>query len=822
MGDHIAGVEQGSKPHRPRLLGGSYSGGAPRDGLVWQLPVKEPPRLLDKGVADVPLVAYIVRPANDEADVQPVVANLDLNLVGCLRPFLHWLQRGGAATAALRTFRVPLVVDRHDDYHSYLSMSSAPSITAEHRDVSRKSIVTAWCSCGWQGSRRVWTTVDATSRPELRQAASRGELGPLCPKCGSATQHGEPLVVVYRGNLPAIFFFGEDDASTASLASIPEDAAGGRHLAFALLPPSATSEILERDFDRDVQHEKRALREVRERAGVDAERRYRWLLGEIRWQHRVETLENRLNELLVTDDFERFQTIVRAEPGLKSRELRSKIERDVRDSDGDPRPELRLLLLDDLCHGARRAFVGSLPRRELLATELMESRTEIDARISAVADVDERLALIDAVLEGREGVTVDGAYRGHLLDIKGTAWIDRSGGTRQENLEGAIACYQEAVDLPTTSADEQAHRLGNLATAYGQRIAGDAATNRRIASGHLEEALETLEGSQDRALVATTQTNLALILRDNTGSDHGKLDRAHSLLRQALETRNPDADADDWVYTQTNLGLVLTDLAHRGRAAITEAEEAYREVLVHAHRIKQPWLVAQAEVNLAGILTASEEGDDEVEVPVDAQASDERRVRLVEATILLEDADRRARDRPDVQVRALKRLAATREELGLDSGPVLERALSLASSHGTADELAETASTYASLLVQRGDWEGACDAYRLALDGHDRAASAPFASADRDLVAQRRPQLARWAAHALLRIGAAREAATVLEGGRTQELRRRLGAEDREVADLQLVDSELAEQYLAAARGGGQCTALRQRPGVRRTPKRAA
>ncbi len=59
---------------------------------------------------------------------------------------------------------------------------------------------------------------------------------------------------------------------------------------------------------------------------------------------------------------------------------------------------------------------------------------------------------------------------------------------------------------------------------------------------------------------------------------------------------------------------MLTDLAHRGRAAITEAEEAYREVLVHAHRIKQPWLVAQAEVNLAGILTASEEGDDEVEV----------------------------------------------------------------------------------------------------------------------------------------------------------------------------------------------------------------
>lgn len=660
-------------------------------------------------------------------------------------------------------------------------------------DISRKSAVTAACRCGWAGTRRTWTTIDATQYPERRRAAGQGTLLPPCPECGQSTDFSDPLLVLVRGSLPTFLMFADEDASADALRAVPENLAHGRHVAFVLLPPWSKAEVLTRDLERDLRKPKRALQQVRERLGAKAAENYRWLLEEVSSQHRLHRLMRRLDDLVVAPDEHTFERLIRADPHVRDADVRTRVERDVRHDANDRHAGMRLALLDDLALGVAYTFEQNQSRVKALGEQLVAFRAKFESSLEEASDPARRILLIDDALKGGLDGYLDDTYRALLLSEKGSALSALATGSRRENIEQAIACYLQATHLPAPTHEERANHLANLATVYGQRLVGDPPTNRATALELLEEALGELDNSTDEDLLAATRTNLALMLHDAGGPTTSHLRRALTLLEQALAWRSPERDVNEWGYSQANLAVVLTALAHRGETAIIDAEDAYRRMLRHADEFQEGWMIAQAQLNLAGLLIAE---DEDVEEEDDPLADADRREATTQACTLLEDAAARASDRPELRGRVLTRLADVRKDLELPFEEHLREALEILVVRGSATEVVDAAFALASIYTQRSDWANAVVCYRLAVDHHELAASSFFAGSDRNREVRRHPQLARWAAHALAQIGELREAVETLERGRTYELRRRLPPQHAELDRLRDVDPELAEDYV--------------------------
>jgi tetratricopeptide (TPR) repeat protein len=100
-------------------------------------------------------------------------------------------------------------------------------------------------------------------------------------------------------------------------------------------------------------------------------------------------------------------------------------------------------------------------------------------------------------------------------------------------------------------------------------------------------------------------------------------------------------------------------------------------------------------------------------------------------------------------------------------------------------------------LADRGEWAEAAAAFVKALDAAKTSIHSRLQNIGREVEMRKAGNIARWAAFALAKIGETEAAIIALENGRTQDVRRRLGA-DTDEATLSALPEEAREDYLAS------------------------
>ncbi|MCC3451654.1 MAG: CHAT domain-containing protein [Microcoleus sp. PH2017_39_LGB_O_B] len=185
------------------------------------------------------------------------------------------------------------------------------------------------------------------------------------------------------------------------------------------------------------------------------------------------------------------------------------------------------------------------------------------------------------------------------------AYSKRIKGSRAENLEGAIFCYQEALQVRTREAFPQdwATTQNNLAAAYYSRIKEDKADNIEKAIASFTAALEIRTRNRDDfpKRWAETQNNLGEAYRHRIrGKREENIERAIAFYKAALEVYTSDNFPKRWAETQNNLGEAYRERI-RGEKAdnIERAISFYNAALEVFTREAFPEYWATTQNNLA-------------------------------------------------------------------------------------------------------------------------------------------------------------------------------------------------------------------------------
>ncbi|TMJ64268.1 MAG: MFS transporter, partial [Alphaproteobacteria bacterium] len=101
----------------------------------------------------------------------------------------------------------------------------------------------------------------------------------------------------------------------------------------------------------------------------------------------------------------------------------------------------------------------------------------------------------------------------------GGAYLEHSGGDRSENLEWAIAAFEDALSVLTREAnpEEWAAAHMKLGTAYRERLAGDRSENRKRAIVAFENALLVWTRERNPTEVTAARANLEAAYQDRFG-----------------------------------------------------------------------------------------------------------------------------------------------------------------------------------------------------------------------------------------------------------------------------------------------------------------
>ena len=158
----------------------------------------------------------------------------------------------------------------------------------------------------------------------------------------------------------------------------------------------------------------------------------------------------------------------------------------------------------------------------------------------------------------------------------GVAYSNRIKEDKAENLEKAIACYQQAL-LVRTQSDfplDWAGTQNNLGVAYSNRIKEDKAENLEKAIACYQQALLVRTQSDFPLDWAMTQNNLGVAYRERIKEDKAEnLEKAIACYQQALLVRTQSDFPLDWAMTQNNLGN-----AYRERIKEDKAENLERAI----------------------------------------------------------------------------------------------------------------------------------------------------------------------------------------------------------------------------------------------------
>ncbi|NER19185.1 MAG: tetratricopeptide repeat protein [Symploca sp. SIO1C2] len=152
----------------------------------------------------------------------------------------------------------------------------------------------------------------------------------------------------------------------------------------------------------------------------------------------------------------------------------------------------------------------------------------------------------------REAMLVDWAMTQNNL---AAAYSKRILGDKAQNLENTIACYQNALEVRTREAMpvEWAKIQNNLAIAYSDRMLGDKAQNLEDAIACFHNALEVFPRKAFPFEWARTQNNLAIAYSDRILGDKAQnLEDAIAFHQNALEIHTREAFPFEWAITQND------------------------------------------------------------------------------------------------------------------------------------------------------------------------------------------------------------------------------------------------------------------------------
>jgi CHAT domain-containing protein/tetratricopeptide (TPR) repeat protein len=158
----------------------------------------------------------------------------------------------------------------------------------------------------------------------------------------------------------------------------------------------------------------------------------------------------------------------------------------------------------------------------------------------------------------------------------GNAYSDRVGGDRDDNLDHAIASYDSALQVYTRSAHPRqwAAVQINLADAYSNRERGARAENRERAIASYEAALTVLTRDEASTAWAHAKHNLGDAYAERIRGDRAdNLERAIAALEDALTVFTAQNVPDEWAGTLHDLGD-----AYRERVKGDRAENVERAI----------------------------------------------------------------------------------------------------------------------------------------------------------------------------------------------------------------------------------------------------
>jgi tetratricopeptide (TPR) repeat protein len=181
----------------------------------------------------------------------------------------------------------------------------------------------------------------------------------------------------------------------------------------------------------------------------------------------------------------------------------------------------------------------------------------------------------------------------------GNAYSDKIRGNRAENIDEAIACYLQALEVYTRAdfPQEWAMIQQNFANAYRERIRGDRAENLELAIASYQLALEVRTRTNFPEKWAITQNNLGIAYNNRIrGNRAENLELAITSHKLALEVHTRAKFPQDWAMAQHNLGNTYGDRIRGDKAenlelAITSFNLAL-QVRTHAD-FPQDWAMTQ-------------------------------------------------------------------------------------------------------------------------------------------------------------------------------------------------------------------------------------
>ncbi|MEH2335972.1 CHAT domain-containing protein [Nostoc sp.] len=154
----------------------------------------------------------------------------------------------------------------------------------------------------------------------------------------------------------------------------------------------------------------------------------------------------------------------------------------------------------------------------------------------------------------------------------------RLAGDKAENLEKAIACYQNALSIRTREGFPElwAQTQMNLASAYRHRLRGDAAENVEIAIATNQSALQVYTKQDFPTNWAEVHMNLANAYLHRIHGDRSEnLEKAIAAHQSALQVLTKDESPRQWAMTHLNLGNVFLQ-QEQIEAAITSYRSALK------------------------------------------------------------------------------------------------------------------------------------------------------------------------------------------------------------------------------------------------------
>jgi CHAT domain-containing protein/tetratricopeptide (TPR) repeat protein len=205
----------------------------------------------------------------------------------------------------------------------------------------------------------------------------------------------------------------------------------------------------------------------------------------------------------------------------------------------------------------------------------------------------------------------------------GTAYLERAGGTRAENVERAIAALTAALAVLTAAAApiQCAQTQNTLGTAYRERSLGNRAENFETAMACYTSALRVFTPTTFPAQWAQTQNNLGIAYRNRIEGDPAEnMEMAIACYQLALTVRTRDADPDNWAQTQNNLGKALAERILGNHADnLEQAIACLTGALEVRTRASAPSQWAITQYNLGHYLVERVQGDhaDNVERAID-------------------------------------------------------------------------------------------------------------------------------------------------------------------------------------------------------------